>query len=118
MLFKGKLDLDSESDFVSICGSRRVIVDVAILINELSQTAPPIEAKRIEEVRRHLRAFRRTKPKAWSVGDVFAVPLQDILQVKHFSVKEIDDTEGLSIKFGDSQVQLHIKYINSPVVYH
>lgn len=37
-------------------------------------------------------------------GREFAIPLQDILQVKHFSTKEIEDTEGLSLKFGDGFV--------------
>lgn len=37
-------------------------------------------------------------------GREFAVPLQDIFQVKHFSAEEIKDTEGLSVKFGDKFV--------------
>ncbi len=34
-------------------------------------------------------------------GKEFAVPLQDILEVKHFSVQEVEDSEGLSLKYGD-----------------
>ncbi|MGB3211154.1 MAG: response regulator [Desulforhopalus sp.] len=37
-------------------------------------------------------------------GREFAVPLQDILQVKHFSVKEIEDRDGLSLRFEDGLV--------------
>ncbi|MCP4338126.1 MAG: response regulator [Desulfobulbaceae bacterium] len=37
-------------------------------------------------------------------GRDFAVPLQDILQVKHFSTREIEETEGISLKFGDAFV--------------
>ncbi len=37
-------------------------------------------------------------------GKEYAVPLQDILQVKHFSPAEIDETEGLSVPFGDGYV--------------
>ncbi len=37
-------------------------------------------------------------------GRHFAIPLQDIQQVKHFSTKELEETEGLSVKFGDSLV--------------
>ena len=37
-------------------------------------------------------------------GREFAVPLQDIFQVKHFSTEEINDTEGVSVKFGDGFV--------------
>ncbi len=37
-------------------------------------------------------------------GREFAVPLQDILQVKHFSAKELEEADELSLKFGDSLV--------------
>jgi len=37
-------------------------------------------------------------------GREFAVPLQDILQVKHFSVEEIDQTDGLALKVGDGLI--------------
>jgi len=37
-------------------------------------------------------------------GREFAVPLQDILQVKHFSAQEIENADGLSLKFGDGVV--------------
>lgn len=42
-------------------------------------------------------------------GREFAVPLQDILQVKHFSATEIvrnDDAEGLFLPFGDALVEV------------
>ncbi len=42
-------------------------------------------------------------------GREFAVPLQDILQVKHFSAAEIvhnDDSQGLFLPFGDALVQV------------
>jgi len=37
-------------------------------------------------------------------GREYAVPLQDIQQVKHFSPGEIDETGGLSVPFGDGYV--------------
>jgi len=37
-------------------------------------------------------------------GREYAIPLQDILQVKHFKDEEIDETEGVSLKFGEQSV--------------
>ncbi len=37
-------------------------------------------------------------------GREYAVPLQDILQVQHFSPGEIDKTTGLSVPFGDGYI--------------
>jgi hypothetical protein len=76
---KGRLDLDHESDFVSIHAGRDAIVDAAALIDRLAtpEQSRALSEPTIARVRRLVKAHRRPPRFRWEVGDVFAMPLPD-----------------------------------------
>jgi hypothetical protein len=73
---KKKLDIDSETDFVSIrTKNARAILETAILINEIANE--PINMDLIKEVEKKLMAFKPQRKQQWVIGDVFSIPLSD-----------------------------------------
>jgi hypothetical protein len=74
--FRGRLDLDHESDFVSIHAGRDAIVDAAVLITRLALPGRLSEVTDadIARVRAAVKAHRRPPRVPWTVGDLFAVP--------------------------------------------
>ncbi len=77
--YRGRLDLDCESDFVSIYAGRDAIVDAAVLITRLaiSGRLRAVSDQDVSRVRAEVSAYRRPPRRPWEVGDVFAVPLDD-----------------------------------------
>ncbi|CRK80759.1 Imm26 family immunity protein [Neobacillus massiliamazoniensis] len=71
-----KVDIDSESDFVSIrTRNASVILDIAILINEIANV--PINKELLKELNEKLMAFKPPKKQQWGIGDIFSIPLSD-----------------------------------------
>jgi hypothetical protein len=76
---KGRLDIDHESDFVSVHASRHAIVDVAALVDRLAvpEHSRGVSDAEVARVRAVVKAHRRPRRFQWEVGDVFAMPLPD-----------------------------------------
>jgi hypothetical protein len=70
------IDFDSESDFVSLrTRNASLILEVAILINELANISIDKESK--EVFKKILFAFKPSKKQIWEIGDIFSIPLSD-----------------------------------------
>lgn len=76
---KGKLDLDSESDYVSIRTSKTHIVDLAVLINELSGNT--LEKKDISSAKKEVKSWKQPEAFLWDKGDVFYIKISDSVTV-------------------------------------
>lgn len=72
---KGKLDIDPESDYVSILASRSAIVDLALLINDIS--SKKYELNSIDEARKTIKGWKQPKRYVWEVGDIFTFQLEN-----------------------------------------
>lgn len=72
---KGKLDIDAESDYVSILTSKSAIVDLALLINDISSIK--YELNNVNEVRKIIKGWKQPEPYAWEIGDIFTFQLNN-----------------------------------------
>lgn len=72
---KGKLDIDAESDYVSILTSKSAIVDLAILINDISSNK--YELNNVNEARNIIKGWKQPEPYAWEIGDIFTFQLNN-----------------------------------------
>lgn len=77
--FKAKLDIDSESDFVSIYVSKSAVVELAVLINQLAIEKHALDQELIESVRNEIKKWKAPEPFKWNVGDIFYVALSENL---------------------------------------
>lgn len=73
---QGKVDFDSESDYVSIASKKgQIILEVAIVINELANQI--IEKELVLEFMRYIDNWKMPKKQIWGVGDIFSIPISD-----------------------------------------
>jgi len=73
---KGKITLDSESDYVSLrTKNASLILSVALLINNLKKYS--IEEEVITEYNKFLTSWKTPKKQKWGIGDIFSIPLSD-----------------------------------------
>ena len=91
---KGKLDIDKESDYVSILTSKEAIVDLALLINEISPQNHEIDSSNIIEARKIIKGWKKPKPFPWEeqTSGRFLKPAWDraISQAGNHSQKSLD----------------------------
>jgi hypothetical protein len=76
---KGKIDLDSESDFVSILMAKSQSIDLAILINKLA--GKNIDKKVITSAKKELKTWKQPEAFLWKAGDVFYIGLTESIVV-------------------------------------
>ncbi len=76
---RGRLDIDAESDRVSILAGRDSILEVATLIQHLTVPSRRTSLSRqdIEQVKRVIRVHKRPPRVSWKVGDAFSIRLRD-----------------------------------------
>lgn len=73
---KGKIDFDLESDYISISSKNgQIMLEVAILINELSNNR--IDEEAINDFKKFIDKWKMPKKQKWGVGDIFTIPLSD-----------------------------------------
>ncbi|MFB3167350.1 Imm26 family immunity protein [Neobacillus sp. 179-C4.2 HS] len=71
-----KVSIDSESDFVSIqTKSHSLILDIAILINELANVS--LDKETIRDLKNTLISVKPPKKQKWRLGDIFTIPIED-----------------------------------------
>lgn len=75
--YRGRLDIDFESDFVSVLASKSIIVDLALLINNYAPHEIILEQSAIDHARKVIKSWKQPKPFAWGIGDVFSFKLID-----------------------------------------
>lgn len=79
MAFKAKLDIDSESDFVSIYVSKSAVVELAVLINQMAIEKHALDQELIESVRNEIKKWKAPEPFQWNIGDIFYLVLSENL---------------------------------------
>ena len=71
-----KVDVDSESDFISIrTRDASVILEIAVLINEIASSS--IDKDLIKDFKKLLLTVKPPKKQKWGIGDIFSIPLSD-----------------------------------------
>lgn len=91
--YKGKLDIDAESDFVSIVTSKSSIVDLVVLINNLSSKKHQLNDKSIQKAKKEIKKWKQPEPFPWSIGDIFFVQLsKNIIVYGQVLDKTVDDS--------------------------
>jgi hypothetical protein len=73
---KGKLDIDTEADYVSITTSRNAIIDLALLINEIAGIND-ISQEDIEQAKKIIKIWQQPAPALWKTGDIFSFKLKN-----------------------------------------
>ena len=87
-----KVSIDSESDFVSIrTKSHRLILDIAILINEIANVS--LDKKSIKDLESMLTSVKPPKKQKWKLGDIFTITIED---GTFFFGQIVDLIEGIS----------------------
>ncbi|MDF2035684.1 hypothetical protein P2R12_01640 [Cytobacillus oceanisediminis] len=93
-----KVSIDSESDFVSIrTKSHSLILDIAILINEIANVS--LDKETIRDLKNTLISVKPPKKQDWGLGDIFSIPIED--GTKYFGqiVELIEDTFPICVVF-------------------
>lgn len=89
---KGKIDFDSESDYISISSKRgQLILEVAIVINELTNNS--IDEEIMTHFKKFINDWKMPKKQAWGVGDIFSIPISD---GSYYFAQIIELIEGLT----------------------